>query len=73
MRVLAFDGAANRTIWAPDDIYDATVSFTLSGFTIDHLDMQRLHEIRNPPYRLRDEYILTVVGPQRQSSAFLPE
>ena len=73
MRVFAFDGATFRTIWAPDDMYSATVHFTSSGFTIDHLDMQRLHEIRNPPYRLRDEYILTVAGPQRQSSAFLPE
>src|SRR5665213_573865 len=57
MRVLAFDGAAFRTIWAPDDMYSATVRFTSSGFSIDHLDMQRVHETRNPPYRLRDEYI----------------
>ncbi len=28
MRVLAFDGAAFRTIWAPDDMYSATVRFT---------------------------------------------
>jgi hypothetical protein len=54
-RVYAFDGALFRTIWAPEDMFSATINLTKTGFVIDH------HE-RQPPYDIRDEYVLTADG-----------
>ncbi len=56
VRVYAFDGQAFRTIWDPEDVFDATVRVIDSGFVVDH-------NVRYPPYQIHDEYRLTVNGP----------
>lgn len=55
-RLYAFDGTSFRTIWAPDDMLSARITFAASGFTIDH-------EIKREPYQLHDEYVLSADGP----------
>jgi hypothetical protein len=55
-RVYAFDGQGFRTVWSPDDLFNATPHVTESGFTIDH-------EVRYLPYEIHDEYTLTQSGP----------
>ena len=55
-RVYGFDGVAFRTIWSPEDILNATIRFTDSGFAIDHyvpLERRDIH----------DEYTITPAGP----------
>ena len=54
-RVYAFDGYAFQTVWAPEDMLSATVTFTSTGFSI-------AHELRELPYELTDDYALTVDG-----------
>jgi hypothetical protein len=53
-RMYAFDGDAFRTLWSPEDMLDAEVRFTDSGFTIDHY---------RRPRAVHDEYLLTPDGP----------
>jgi hypothetical protein len=60
-RVYAFDGEKFRTVWSPDDLFDATVRFSDSGFAIDH-------HVRQPPSELHDEYVLTPDGPVKTLS-----
>jgi hypothetical protein len=54
-RVHAFDGASFRTIWSPEDMLSAKINLTKTGFVIDH-------HVRQPPYDIRDEYVLTADG-----------
>lgn len=55
-RVYAFDGQDFRTVWHLEDMFNAALRITDSGFVIDH-------EERYPPYEIHDEYRLTVNGP----------
>ena len=54
LRVYAFDGQSFRTVWEPEDMFNATLRITKSGFAIDH-------EVR--PDEIHDEYLLTPDGP----------
>ena len=36
-RVYAFDGEAFRTMWSPEDVFDATIEVTDPGFTVEHV------------------------------------
>jgi hypothetical protein len=58
-RVYAFDGQVFRTMWSPDDMFDATVRITEGGFSVEH----RLWPERTP---VRDEYTLTLNGPVKK-------
>jgi hypothetical protein len=53
LRVYAFDGRAFRTVWSPEDLFNARVTFHDRGFAIDHY--QRPHDVR-------DEYLVTPDG-----------
>ena len=56
-RAYSFDGAAFRTVWSPEDFYDARVTVTARGFLMEH---------RSPasaPYRTKDEFVVTPEGP----------
>ena len=53
-RLYAFDGHAFRTLWSPEEMFNAEVRFTDSGFTIDHY---------RRPLSVHDEYLLTTNGP----------
>jgi hypothetical protein len=53
-RMYAFDGDTFRTIWSPDDMFDAEVRFTDTGFAVDHY---------RRPLQIHDEYSLTPNGP----------
>ena len=57
-RVYAFDGDGFRTSWSPDDVFGATVQITPQGFAITH-------SVREPPYKVTEEYTLTTNGPVR--------
>jgi hypothetical protein len=58
LRLYSFDGEAFTTRWRPADLLSATVSFTPRGFVVDH-------QVRQPPYSLRQEYALSAAGPVR--------
>jgi hypothetical protein len=53
-RVYAFDGQTFRTVWSPEEMFNANVRFTETGFVIDHY---------RRPYDIHDEYLLTANGP----------
>lgn len=57
-RIYTFDGQSFRTIWAPDDLLDATLKVDGSGagFAIDQM-------IPTPPYEAHSQYVLTANGP----------
>jgi hypothetical protein len=64
-RLYAFDGQLFRTVWGPDDMFDAQVEFTRRGLSIEHL-------IREPSrYTVRDDYELTSNGPQLAASTVI--
>jgi hypothetical protein len=52
-RVYAFDGRTFRTMWSPEEMLNATVSFSDMGFAIDHY---------RRPNDVHDEYLLTSNG-----------
>jgi hypothetical protein len=59
-RIYAFDGQSFRTMWNPDDMFDADdPSLNSSGFMIHH-------RVRYPPWDLHDEYLITPNGPIRR-------
>jgi hypothetical protein len=60
-RLYAFDGEHFRTLWSPDDMFNATVSFGDSGFAIDHY-------VPKAPFDLHDEYVLSPDGPVKTVS-----
>ena len=60
-RLYAFDGEHFRTLWSPEDMFNATVSFRDSGFAIDH-------HVSTAPFDLHDEYLLTPDGPVKTIS-----
>ena len=76
MRIYAFDGSKFRTIWTPADIIvqnvASAVQLTADGFAVDRLDFDR-YSTGQSPYRMRDEYVLTVDGPKRISSYYVLE
>ena len=53
-RLYAFDGEVFRTLWSPEEMFNAELRFTDSGFTIDHY---------HRPRSVHDEYLLTTSGP----------
>ena len=53
-RLYAFDGESFRTLWSPDDMFNAEIRFTDAGFSIDH---------DRRPLEIHDEYSLTPNGP----------
>jgi hypothetical protein len=53
-RAYAFNGETLRTVWSPEDMFDADVRFSDSGFAIDHY---------RRPHDIHDEYLLTPDGP----------
>lgn len=55
-RIYAFDGSTFRTVWSPDDMFNATLSVTKDRFAIEHVPT-------SSTIQLRDEYALTVAGP----------
>lgn len=63
VRVYAFDGEHFRTVWSPEDVYDAEVQVTARGFSIEHLVVDA-----TPRYTVHDDYSLTVDGPVRSGS-----
>jgi len=74
MRMIAFDGTQFRDLWTPDDMLNAKVSISAQGaITIEHRDPERYYIRRQPPFTLRDEYILRPTGPIRISSSYVPE
>jgi len=64
VRAYAFDGERFRTLWGPEDMLNANVRMTANGFTIVRANEQP----QKLPYRLQDEYVLTLDGPIRVSS-----
>lgn len=40
-RLYAFDGARFETVWAPEDVLDATVQVLVDGFSITHYDREQ--------------------------------
>jgi hypothetical protein len=60
-RLYGFDGERFRTLWSPEDMFNATVSFRDSGFAIDH-------HVSKAPFDLHDEYVLTQDGPVKTMS-----
>ncbi len=76
LRIYAFDGSSFRTVWSPDDIVTRNVSsavrLTPTGFSLDRIDQDRYFSGLSP-YNLREEYTLTVNGPQLTSSYYLSE
>lgn len=57
-RVIAFDGRSFRTTWEPEDMFDASISVTADGFSVEH-------ELRPERTMVREEYRLTQTGPTR--------
>jgi len=55
-RVYAFDGQDIKTVWAPADVFNASVS------KIDGVTFSIDHEVRYPPYDIHDEYLVTPNG-----------
>lgn len=55
-RTYSFDGAAFKTVWSPEDFYDASVTVTDRGFLIEHRSPARA------PYTTKDEYVVTPEG-----------
>ena len=55
-RIYSFDGQTFKTVWQPDDLLNATVQITQTGFTIER-------ETKEPPFAIRDQYALTANGP----------
>ncbi len=56
-RVYAFDGQTFRTVWAPpEELLNAAVRITNSGFVIDH-------DVKEPPWAIHDQFLLTADGP----------
>ncbi|MGH9386616.1 MAG: hypothetical protein ACRD2N_20280 [Vicinamibacterales bacterium] len=56
-RIYAFDGEAFKTMWSPEDLFDAEdPHITGLIFSIDH-------RVRQPRYDIHDEYLLTASGP----------
>jgi hypothetical protein len=60
-RVYAFDGLAFRTMWSPEDMFNATVRFTDAGFAIDH-------DVPLTGGHVHEEYAITQAGPVRTAS-----
>lgn len=60
-RIYSFDGEQFRTVWSPDDMFNARVTFRDNGFSIDH-------HVRQAPYDLHDEYVITADGPVKTTS-----
>jgi hypothetical protein len=58
-RLYAFDGETFRTVWQPDDMYDATMTPTQNGFVVSHT----MPGTREP---LDDLFVITADGPVRQ-------
>lgn len=58
IRIYAFDGRVFRTIWNPEDVFNADVRVTISGFVVDHYLLDR-----RPWREVHDEYVLTPAGP----------
>jgi hypothetical protein len=56
-RVYSFDGGTFKTVWRPEDLFDASVTITDRGFLIEHRSPRRA------PYRTKDEYLVTSGGP----------
>lgn len=54
-RLYGFDGDEFSTVWSPEDVFDPTVRMMPRGFVITHL-------IREPPYSVTEEYMLTLNG-----------
>jgi len=59
VRVYAFDGQNFRSVWSPEDLFDASVHLTTSGFEIDHTPPSTAEEVH-------DEYSLSVSGPVKK-------
>jgi hypothetical protein len=55
-RIYAFDGQGFRTMWAPDDMFNASIRISVAGFAIDH-------EIPSTPNSIHDEYRVAANGP----------
>lgn len=55
VRVIAFDGTAFRTIWAPDAVLDPTIAITERGLQIGYV-------VRRPPFTIEQEYTLAPDG-----------
>ena len=56
-RIYSFDGERFNTVWSPEDMLDAEVTLTDSGFSIAHRLKNEL------PWRLvRDDYVVTAQG-----------
>jgi len=62
-RLYAFDGQRFRSLWSPDDMFDAQVEFTRRGLSIEHLVGESWRR-----YTVHDEYELTPNGPQLVAS-----
>jgi len=55
-RIYSFDGNAFRTVWSPEDVFNASLHVTDSGFVIDS-------EVPHSPYEIHDNYLLSLNGP----------
>lgn len=58
-RAYSFDGGTFKTVWSPEDFYDARVTITDRGFVVEHRSPARA------PYTTKDEYVVTPMGPIR--------
>jgi hypothetical protein len=57
-RLYAFNGQQFRTVWSPETMPYAKITFTASGFSIRHLVRDT-----TPGYSVDDDYALTATGP----------
>jgi len=69
-RLYSFDGEKFKTMWAPEDMFNATIRFEGDGFVIDHLDAKRYYASEPGPLYIRDEYVLLANGPARTRSSY---
>lgn len=68
MRLYAFDGADFRILWAPTDFIandDRAFELTVDGFTIRKLSDPTHMARGSPTVVIREQYALTVDGPQK--------
>lgn len=71
VRIYAFDGKTFRTIWNPDDMMNATIHVTSSGFSINRLDEDRYFRLRRCPCFVQEDYVLMLQGPEQVGRRYI--
>lgn len=65
VRVYVFNGSKFRTVWSPNDIFNAKVEVTKVGFAITRIDEERYYKLQQCPCYIHEDYVLMLDGPEK--------